>query len=137
MNHSGITKKLADFGDFFVGRYRAGLAYVSIIVSVIMAGVSGSAVADASSVSAVLHPIMKKRGYDDTFSASINASSAVIGPIIPPSIPMILIGAISGIPFETWNFPTGYAYLAAPVSALFMTFFSINKIIDLVNGDRE
>ncbi len=97
MNHAGITKKLADFGDFFVGRFRAGLAYVSIVVSVIMAGVSGSAVADASSVSAVLHPIMRERGYDDTFSASINASSAVIGPIIPPSIPMILIGAISGI----------------------------------------
>ena len=97
MNHSGITKKLADFGDFFVGRFRAGLAYVSIVVSVIMAGVSGSAVADASSVSSVLHPIMRERGYDDTFSASINASSAVIGPIIPPSIPMILIGAISGI----------------------------------------
>lgn len=97
MNHSGITKKLADFADFFVGRFRAGLAYVSIVVSVIMAGVSGSAVADASSVSAVLHPIMKKRGYDDTFSAAINASSAVIGPIIPPSIPMIFIGVISGI----------------------------------------
>ena len=97
MNHSGITKRLADFGDFFVGRFRAGLAYVSIVVSVIMAGVSGSAVADASSVSSVLHPIMRERGYDDTFSASINASSAVIGPIIPPSIPMILIGAISGI----------------------------------------
>ncbi len=97
MSHSGITRKLADFADFFVGRYRAGLAYVSIVVSVIMAGVSGSAVADASSVSAVLHPIMRERGYDDTFSASINASSAVIGPIIPPSIPMILVGAISGI----------------------------------------
>ena len=97
MNHSGITKKLADFGEFFVGRFRAGLAYVSIVVSIIMAGVSGSAVADASSVSSVLHPIMRERGYDDTFSASINASSAVIGPIIPPSIPMILIGAISGI----------------------------------------
>jgi len=97
MNRAGITKKLADFAYFFVGGFRAGLAYVSIVVSVIMAGVSGSAVADASSVSSVLHPIMKERGYDDTFSASINASSAVIGPIIPPSIPMILTGVISGI----------------------------------------
>ena len=97
MNQSGITRKIADFADFFVGRFRGGLAYVSIIVSVIMAGVSGSAVADASSVSAVLHPVMRKRGYDDTFSAAINASSAVIGPIFPPSIPMIFIGVISGI----------------------------------------
>jgi len=97
MSVSGITKKLTDFADFFVGRYRAGLAYVSIVVSVFMAGISGSAVSDASSTSAVLHPIMKRRGYDDTFSAAINSSSAVIGPIIPPSIPMLQIGIISGI----------------------------------------
>jgi tripartite ATP-independent transporter DctM subunit len=97
MNTAGITRRLADFADLFVGRFRAGLAYVSIVVSVIMAGVSGSAVADATSVSAVLHPIMRKRGYHDRFSAAINASSAVIGPIIPPSIPMIFIGVISGI----------------------------------------
>jgi len=97
MNRAGITRRLADFAELFVGRFRAGLAYVSIVVSVIMAGVSGSAVADATSTSAVLHPIMRKRGYHDRFAAAINASSAVIGPIIPPSIPMIFIGVISGI----------------------------------------
>jgi tripartite ATP-independent transporter DctM subunit len=97
MSSTGITKKLTDFADFFVGRYRAGLAYVSIVVSVFMAGISGSAVSDASSTSAVLHPIMKQRGYDDTFSAAINSSSAIVGPIIPPSIPMMTIGIISGI----------------------------------------
>lgn len=97
MSSSGITKKLTDFSDFFVGRFRAGLAYVSIVVSIFMAGISGSAVSDASSTSAVLHPIMKQRGYDDRFAAAINSSSAVIGPIIPPSIPMLQIGIISGI----------------------------------------
>lgn len=97
MSVSGITRKLTDFADFFVGQFRAGLAYVSIVVSIFMAGISGSAVSDASSTSAVLHPIMKRRGYDDTFSAAINSSSAVIGPIIPPSIPMLQIGIISGI----------------------------------------
>jgi len=97
MSSSGITKKLTDFADFFVGRFRAGLAYVSIVVSIFMAGISGSAVSDASSTSAVLHPIMKQRGYDDRFAAAINSSSAVIGPIIPPSIPMLQIGIISGI----------------------------------------
>ncbi len=97
MNVTGVTTRLARFADFFVGQFRAGLAYVSIVVSVIMAGVSGSAVADASSVSAVLHPIMRQRGYDDGYAAAINISSAVIGPIIPPSVPMIFIGVISGI----------------------------------------
>ncbi|MDT4763350.1 TRAP transporter large permease [Sphaerochaeta sp. PS] len=97
MGSSGITNKLLQFSNFFVGKYRAGLAYVSIMTSIFLAGVSGSAVSDASSTSAVLHPIMRKRGYDDAFSASINASSAIIGPIIPPSIPMVNIGVISGI----------------------------------------
>lgn len=97
MNKAGITKKLAEFADYFVGRFKGGLAYVAIVVNVIMAGVSGSAVADASAVSSVLLPTMKERGYDKAFAASINAAAAVIGPIIPPSIPMVFIGVISGI----------------------------------------
>jgi tripartite ATP-independent transporter DctM subunit len=116
MNRSGITRRLTDFANFFVGRFRAGMAYVSIVVSVIMAGVSGSAVADTSSVSAVLHPIMRERGYDDTFSASINASSAVIGPIIPPSIPMIIVGVISGISI-------GSLFLGGVIPGLLMAAF--------------
>lgn len=116
MNVAGITRRLADFANVFVGRFRAGMAYVSIVVSVIMAGVSGSAVADATSVSSVLHPIMRKRGYGDAFSASINAASAVIGPIIPPSIPMIFIGVISGISI-------GRLFLGGIVPGLMMALF--------------
>ena len=97
MGESGITKKLLKFANFFVGKYRAGLAYVSIVVSVFLAGVSGSAVSDASTTSAVLQPIMDERGYDKEYGASINASSACVGPIIPPSIPMVNVGVISGI----------------------------------------
>lgn len=97
MNQAGITKKLADFAEYFVGRFKGGLAYVAIVVNVIMAGVSGSAPADASAVSSVLLPTMAEKGYDKEFSASINAAAAVVGPIIPPSIPMIFIGIISNI----------------------------------------
>jgi tripartite ATP-independent transporter DctM subunit len=116
MNQAGITRRLADFADLFVGRFRAGLAYVSIVVSVIMAGVSGSAVADATSTSAVLHPIMRKRGYHDRFAAAINASSAVVGPIIPPSIPMVFIGVISGVSI-------GRLFLGGIVPGLMMAVF--------------
>ncbi len=116
MSKSGITKKLADFADFFVGRFRGGLAFVSIVVSLIMAGVSGSAVADASSVSAVLHPLMKERGYDDEFAAAINSSSAVIGPIFPPSIPMIFISVISGLSL-------GKLFLGGVVPGILMAIF--------------
>ncbi len=97
MGTSGITNKLLKFSNFFVGKYRAGLGYVSILTSIFLAGVSGSAVSDASSTSSVLQPIMDERGYDKAYGASINASSAVIGPIIPPSIPMVNVGIISGI----------------------------------------
>ena len=97
MNRSGITAKLTQLADYFVGRTKGGLAYVAVIVNVIVAGVSGSAVADASAVSSVVIPTMLKRGYDKAFAASINGAAAVIGPIIPPSIPMIFIGVISGI----------------------------------------
>ena len=97
MNRSGITMKLTQLTDYFVGRAKGGLAYVAVIVNVIVAGVSGSAVADASAVSSVVIPTMLKRGYDKAFAASINGAAAVIGPIIPPSIPMIFIGVISGI----------------------------------------
>ena len=116
MNYAGITRKLADFADFFVGRFRGGLAYVAIVVNVIMAGVSGSAVADASAVSSVLLPAMKERGYDRPFAASINAAAAVIGPIIPPSIPMIFIGVISGLSI-------GRLFLGGVIPGLIMGLF--------------
>jgi tripartite ATP-independent transporter DctM subunit len=97
MNKTGITRKLADFASYFVGGFRGGMAYVAIVVNFIMAGVSGSAVADATAVSSVLLPTMEKQGYPKPFAASINAAAAVVGPIIPPSIPMIFIGVISGL----------------------------------------
>jgi tripartite ATP-independent transporter DctM subunit len=116
MNSAGITRKLADFADYFVGRFRGGLAYVAIVVNIIMAGVSGSAVADASAVSSVLLPTMKERGYDQPFAASINAAGAAIGPIIPPSIPMIFIGVISDISI-------GRLFLGGVIPGLIMGLF--------------
>ena len=97
MNKSGITRKLTEFATYFVGGFRGGMGYVAIVVNFIMGGVSGSAVADATAVSSILLPTMAKQGYDKPFAASINAAAAVMGPIIPPSIPMIFIGVISGI----------------------------------------
>ena len=116
MNKTGITKRIADFANFFVGGLRGGMAYVCIVVNMIMAGVSGSAVADASAVSSILLPTMEKHGYDKPFSASINAAAAVIGPIIPPSIPMIFIGVISGISI-------GKLFLGGVVPGLLMGIF--------------
>jgi len=116
MNESGITERLVRFSQYFVGRLQGGLAYVTVIVNVIMAGVSGSAVADASAVSSVLLPAMARDGYDRRFAAAINASAAVIGPIIPPSIPMVFIAVISDLSI-------GRLFLGGVVPGLLMGAF--------------
>ncbi len=90
MNESGITSRIIAFTTLLVGRFRAGLAVVNIWASVIFAGLSGSAVADTSAIGRIFIPEMEKRGYPRDFSAAVTAASSVIGPIIPPSIPVII-----------------------------------------------
>lgn len=98
MNESGITSRIISFASVLVGRLRAGLAMVNIWASVIFAGLSGSAVADTSAIGRVFIPEMEKRGYPRDFAAAITAASSVIGPIIPPSIPVIIYAlTVSGV----------------------------------------
>jgi len=113
MNKSGITLKLVDFTKFFIGKLKGGLAYSAVGVNIISAGVSGSAPADCSAVSSVLLPAMKKDGYKESFSASINAASATIGPIIPPSIPMVFLALIT-------NLSVGKLFLGGIIPGLMM-----------------
>ncbi|WP_028579158.1 TRAP transporter large permease [Desulfogranum japonicum] len=94
MNESGITRRIIAFTTVLVGRFSAGLALVNIWASVIFAGLSGSAVADTSALGRVFIPEMEKRGYPRDFSAALTAASSVIGPIIPPSIPVIIYALI-------------------------------------------
>jgi tripartite ATP-independent transporter DctM subunit len=96
MNAAKITDKLVGFADIIVGRLKGGLAHVNIVTNMFFAGVSGSAVADASAIGSFLIPMMKEKGFDDDFSAAVTASAAVMGPIIPPSIPMVIYGLITG-----------------------------------------
>jgi tripartite ATP-independent transporter DctM subunit len=80
-----------------VGRLRGGLANISIVGNMIMAGISGSSVADASALGSIIIPAMKKEGYDADYTAAINATASTIGIIIPPSIPMILLGVVASV----------------------------------------
>jgi tripartite ATP-independent transporter DctM subunit len=96
MNESGITKRIIAFASILVGKLRAGLAMVNIWSSVIFAGLSGSAVADTSAIGRVFIPEMEKKGYPRDFAAAITAASSVIGPIIPPSIPVIIYALTVG-----------------------------------------
>lgn len=97
MNTAGITMRLFDFAGCLVRHVPGGLGHVNVVNSMIFAGMSGSAVADAAGVGIIELHAMRKEGYDDTFSAGITASSATIGAIIPPSIVFVIYGVIGEV----------------------------------------
>ena len=113
MNAAGITRRLVAFATAVVGHIRGGLAYVVIVTNVIMAGFSGTALADASATGSVLIPAMKRQGYHAEFSAAITAAAATIGPIIPPSIPMIIYAVVAEV-------SVGSLFLAGVIPGLLM-----------------
>lgn len=97
MNQGGLTKRLVNFSLSIVGHLRGSLSQVAVITNIIMAGVSGSAVADASATGSILIPAMKEEGYGVEYASAVIAAAATIGPIIPPSIPMIIYGALANV----------------------------------------
>jgi len=113
MNSSGISYRIFDFAKAIVGWMRGGLCHANIIGSVIFAGMSGSAVADAAGLGTVEIAAMKKEGYDGETAGAITAASATIGPIIPPSLPMIVYGVAA----ET---SVGALFIAGVIPGLLM-----------------
>jgi len=97
MNVGGISKRIVLFAKALLGHVTGGLGYVTVMASMLFAGVSGSAVADTSAIGSLLFPIMRDEGYDTKKSAALFSSAGCIGPIIPPSIPMILYGVIANV----------------------------------------
>jgi len=97
MNQGGITERLIGFCNKIVGHITGGLAIANVVASMLFAGISGTALADTVSVGGVLIPSMKKEGYDADFSCAVTAASSCIGPIIPPSVPMIMAATMTGL----------------------------------------
>lgn len=97
MNNGGITERIVRFANAIVGWVRGGLGLTNVAASMLFGGISGTAVADSASIGGVMIPGMKKAGYPADFSAAVTAASSTVGPIIPPSVPMIIVGALSGI----------------------------------------
>src|SRR5665648_156431 len=95
MNEGGISRRIVEFARALIGHVTGGLGYVGVVASMLFAGVSGSAVADTSAIGSILLPIMDKEGYNKQTSTALVAAAGTIGPIIPPSIPMIIFGAVS------------------------------------------
>ncbi len=129
MNQGGITQKLVDFSRVVIGRVKGGLCYVVILTNMIMAGVSGSSVADACAIGAVTVPAMEKAGYRRDFATALNGAAATIGPIIPPSMGFVMYATIVGC-------SVGDLFVAGVVPGVLMglTFSVVCYIIGLKKG---
>lgn len=97
MGETDVTRRLVRFSQSLVGWIRGGLAHVNVMTNVLMAGISGSGLADAAATGSALIPVMKRAGYGSAFSAAVTACASCIGPIIPPSIIMVVIGGLTSI----------------------------------------
>ncbi|MEM6347021.1 MAG: TRAP transporter large permease [Bacteroidota bacterium] len=115
MNHGGLTEKIIAFCNHLFGHIRGGLALVNIGASMLFAGISGTAVSDTASIGSVMIPAMKKEGYDEAFSCAVTAASSTVGPIIPPSVPMIIAATLSGL-------SVGKLFLAGAIPGFLLGF---------------
>ncbi len=101
MNIAGITRDLLNFADMLVGRFHGGLAQITVLASAVFASITGSATSAASTLGTTLIPKMEEKGYDRDFSCGVVASASILGPIIPPSITMIMLGMLTGTSVAT------------------------------------
>ncbi|MEM0994224.1 MAG: TRAP transporter large permease [Bacteroidota bacterium] len=115
MNHGGLTAKIISFCNHLLGHIRGGLSLANIGASMLFAGISGTAVSDTASIGSVLIPAMKKEGYGEGFSCAITAASSTVGPIIPPSVPMIIAATLSGL-------SVGKLFLAGAIPGFLLGF---------------
>lgn len=129
MNIGSMTERLLRFCDAIVGRFRGGLAQVNILQSIIFAGMSGSAIADAAGTGKVMQSMMTAGNkYRASYAAALTAATAVIGPIIPPSIPMVLYALVS-------DASIGYLFLGGVIPGLLMALTQM--IIVAIDARRE
>jgi len=96
MNEAKITNNIINFSNLIVGRFRGGLAHVNVLASMFFGGCTGSALSDVAGLGTILIPAMTKSGYEEDFSAAVTVSSSLQGPIIPPSIPIVIYAAAVG-----------------------------------------
>jgi len=96
MNEAQLTARLINFANFLVGRWRGGLAQVTVVASMFFGGISGAAAAESAALGAILIPAMEKEGYKRDFATAVVVAASLCGPLIPPSIPMLVYGVSSG-----------------------------------------
>lgn len=136
MNTGGITKRIIEFSNAILGFIRGGLGLANVAASMLFAGISGTALADTASIGGILIPAMVDEGYEPDFSAAVTASSSTVGPIIPPSLPMIIAGTLTGL-------SVGKLFLAGALPGLLLGFslmavsYFISKKRNHPKGERK
>ena len=136
MNAGGLSRRIVNLAMSVVGHKRGGLGYVAVFAAIIMASMSGSAVADTAAVGALLIPMMRKAGYDVPRSAGLIASGGIIAPVLPPSIPFIIFGVAGGVSISK-------LFLAGIVPGLMMgivlifTWWLVNRKETLTVSPRQ
>ena len=129
MNGSSITKRIFHFANVTVGWLPGGLGHANIVASLIFAGMSGTAVSDAAGLGQIEIEAMKSNGYDVDFSAGVTAASSTVGPIFPPSVPMVMYSTISGV-------SVGSLFMGGVIPGILMTV-SMMSIVYLVAKKRR
>ena len=129
MNVGGITARLFTFAAALVGHFRGGLAHVNVATSVLFGGMIGTSVADLAGTGSVIIPSMKERGYPGPFAAALSASSSGIGPLLPPSSPMILYSAVTGVSLSS-------LFLAGVVPGLLLALVFMAVVAVMARGGR-
>ena len=121
MSAGGMSQQLVDFSRVLVGHLKAGLAHASVVASMVFAGISGSSTADASAISAIVIPTMKRSGYKPGFAAALIACAGTIGAIIPPSMTMVVYGAIAQVSI-------GGLFLGGIIPGILIGFFLMGTV---------
>jgi tripartite ATP-independent transporter DctM subunit len=135
MNTGGITGRIFRFAKAVIGHVPGGLGHVCVVANVIFSGMSGSAIADAAGLGQVLHKAMVDNGFKPKFSAAIVASAATIGPVIPPSIPFVLYGALTGVSVGKL-FLAGFVPGALMAMVMMAAIALLAKRYNLPRGDK-
>lgn len=129
MNQGGLTAKIVGFCNHLFGHIRGGLSLANVGASMVFAGISGTAVSDTASIGSVMIQAMKKEGYDEDFSCAVTAASSTVGPIIPPSVPLIIAATLSGLSI-------GKLFLAGAIPG-FLLGFGFMLVAYLISKKRN
>lgn len=136
MQYGGLSKRLVDFANELLGWVTGSLAHVSIVASAFFAAISGSSAATTAAIGSIMYPEMRKRGYPDDFAAAIQAVGGTLGIVIPPSIPFVIYGTITGAPIGDLFLAGIIPGIIATICYIFVSYIYVKKHNIIIKTDK-